>query len=315
MDLFCEVPEGFVEKLGIAKGSMELVGPELSESVTASLGQIDLRGGGSAANTLVGLSSLGNRVALIARTDMDSLGNEYVADLQRSGVFVFRPDLGNDLGTGRCLVMVTPDGERTMATWLGAASHLRLDGESKAVIGRARILYIEGYLYDLDATKKQIHRAVEIAIESDVKIALSLSDPFCVARHKQEFMKLLDGPVSLVFANEKEAEILTGKTDVDDMVGFLKDLSLSGAVTLGSSGAKCFDDSGTYFVPAIPVARVVDTTGAGDMFAAGFIHGVLRGEDVATSGRFGVVCAAEIVSHFGARPKTDLMALLQASMG
>ncbi len=312
VDMFCKVPEGYVEQLGIRKGSMQLVGPDLASSVIDVLGEVEVRGGGSAANTLVGVASLGHRVALIARTDQDDFGKQYVADLEAVGVRVVRPYEKNDLGTGRCLVMVTPDGERTMATWLGAASHLRLDDHAKAVIADSELLYIEGYLYDLEITKAQIHAAIDIAIQNDVRIALSLSDPFCVLRHRDEFLDLIDGPVSILFANREESQLLTGMDGVEQIVESLRAKSLKGAVTLGASGAVAYGASGSFYVPARKVDPVVDTTGAGDLFAAGYLHGVLSldQKDVEGCGLYGVVCSAEVVSHFGARPDTDLQNLL-----
>ncbi len=312
VDMFCQVPEGYVEKLGIRKGSMQLVGPDLAGSVIAVLGEVEVRGGGSAANTLVGMASLGHRVALIARTDMDEFGNQYVSDLEAFGVQVVRPNDRNDLGTGRCLVMVTPDGERTMATWLGAASHLRLDEHSRSVIADSQLLYIEGYLYDLETTKAQIHAAIDVAIENNVRIALSLSDPFCVSRHRDEFLELVNGPVSILFANREEAQILTGMDDVEKVVDALRSKSLKGAVTLGAAGAVAYGESGSFYVPARKVDPVVDTTGAGDLFAAGYLHGVLSldHKEVEQCALFGVTCSAEVVSHFGARPDVDLQILI-----
>ncbi|MDA8080974.1 MAG: adenosine kinase [Actinomycetota bacterium] len=312
VDMFCEVPEGYVEGLGIRKGSMQLVGPDMAGSVIRVLGEVEVRGGGSAANTLVGMASLGHRVALIARTDMDEFGNQYVSDLEAFGVRVVRPYERNDLGTGRCLVMVTPDGERTMATWLGAASHLRLDENSRSVIADSQLLYIEGYLYDLETTKAQIHAAIDVAIENDVRIALSLSDPFCVSRHRDEFLELVNGPVSILFANREEAQILTGMDDVEKIVDSLRLKSLKGAVTLGAAGAIAYGESGRFYVPACEVDAVVDTTGAGDLFAAGYLHGVLSldHKEVEKCALFGVTCSAEVVSHFGARPNTDLQLLI-----
>ncbi len=312
VDMFCQVPEGYVDKLGIRKGSMQLVGPDLAGSVIDVLGEVEVRGGGSAANTLVGIASLGHKVALIARTDQDDFGNQYVADLEAVGIRVVRPHDKNDLGTGRCLVMVTPDGERTMATWLGAASHLQLNDVAESVIADSELLYIEGYLYDLESTKAQIHAAIDVAVENGVRIALSLSDPFCVDRHREEFLALVDGPVSILFANREEAQILIGKENVDEIVETLRAKSLRGAVTLGAVGAVAYGESGSFFVPARKVDPVMDTTGAGDLFAAGFLHGVLSldRKEVEKCGRYGVVCSAEIVSHFGARPNSDLRELI-----
>lgn len=315
VDIFCRVNDEFIEELGITKGSMELVGPELSHSVVEALGQVEINGGGSAANTLVGLAALGHEVTLIARTDLDELGDQYVSDLESVGIHVSRPETGHDLGTGRCLVMVTPDGERTMATWLGAASHLELDESAIDSISEARLLYIEGYLYDLETTKNQIHVAFETALKNDILVALSLSDPFCVQRHREEFLKLLDEDVSLVFANKDEAEILSGVSDVSEMVEFFTQRSLSGAITCGAEGAMVFNPHSSYFIPAQKVESVVDTTGAGDLFAAGFIHGILTLglEEVETCGKFGVACSSEVIAHFGARPIQDLKMLIETT--
>lgn len=313
VDMFCQVSDEFIEELGIKKGSMELVGPDLSHSVVGTLGQVGLTGGGSAANTLVGLATLGHHATLVARTDLDDLGTQYVSDLQAIGVQVSGPERGHDLGTGRCLVMVTPDGERTMATWLGAASHLELDERSIQLISEARLLYIEGYLYDLETTKNEIHTAYETALENGVLVALSLSDPFCVQRHREEFLNLLNGGISLVFSNKDEAEILSGASDLSEMVEFFTQRSLSGAITCGAEGAVVFNRQSSYFIPAGKVEHVLDTTGAGDLFAAGYLHGVLTAgiDEIETCGKFGVACASEIISHFGARPIEDLNMLVK----
>lgn len=312
MDLFCPVPEGFIDNLGMVKGSMELVGPELSTTVIAQLGQVEMSGGGSAANTLVGLSMLGHSTTLIARTDQDDFGEKYVEDLRSVGVEVVHSVGRHGLGTGSCLVMVTPDGERTMATWLGAAGHLELDDESIKCIERAKVLYIEGYLYDLDSTKGQIVKAIDVASKAGSLIALSLSDPFCVERHREEFLELLGGEVSLLLANRDEAQILTGLDDTDKMVEFFRTCGVEGAVTLGSGGAVIFNSSDQVTIAAVDVNRVIDTTGAGDLFAAGYLHGVLSvgtGE-LEILGEYGTRCAAEVITHYGARPEESLVELL-----
>lgn len=313
VDLFCAVPESYIDELGMIKGSMQLVGPDLSEAVISQVGQADLSGGGSAANTLVGLSLLGHSVTVIASTDQDHFGEEYISDLQRVGVKVVHPVGDHGLGTGRCLVMVTPDGERTMATWLGAAGHLELDDESISSIVQAKVLYIEGYLYDLDSTKLQIIKAIDVAAESGSTVALSLSDPFCVERHRGEFLELLKGKVSLVFANKDEAQILTGTSDLENMVEFFRSYQVDGAVTLGANGAMIFNRTNEVLVPAVTVDSVVDTTGAGDLFAAGYLHGLLQvgPDDLKTLGAFGTKCASEVIGHYGARPESSLLQLLQ----
>lgn len=313
VDLFCSVPESFIEKLGMVKGSMALVGPELAESVLSQVGQVEISGGGSAANTLVGLSLLGHKVTIVACTDPDHFGEEYIADLQKVGVKVVHPSSDHNLGTGRCLVMVTPDGERTMATWLGAAGYLELDDASISSIREAKILYIEGYLYDLDSTKQQIMKAIDIAWESRSLVALSLSDPFCVERHKGEFLDLLMGKVALVFANKDEAQILAGTSDVGKMVEFFRSFQVDGAITLGAGGAMIFNRTDQVMVPAVKVDPVVDTTGAGDLFAAGYLHGLIKvgRDDLETLGAFGTKCAAEVIGHYGARPESGLEELLR----
>lgn len=313
VDVFCTVPEGLLSQLGLIKGSMQLVGPDLADSVVSRLGRVEMKGGGSAANTLVGLASLGHRSTLIARTDSDHFGRQYVEELESIGVHVERPDVSHDLGTGRCLVLVTPDGERTMATWLGAASHLELDHKGIEAIKSSKILYIEGYLYDIEDTKRQIHQAIEAADQAGALVALSLSDPFCVDRHRDEFLDLLEGKVSLVFANQDEAQILTQKSDLDDMVEFFRFRMVSGAITRGKLGAMVFNLAKAHLVPAVRVEKVVDTTGAGDLFAAGFLHGVLSLglENIVRCGEYATICSAEVITHFGARPEQDLNKLLR----
>ncbi len=314
VDVFCSVSEDLLDQLGLKKGLMQLVGPDLADSVVSQLGKVEMKGGGSAANTLVGLAGLGHPGTLIARTDNDQFGKQYVQELESIGVHVERPGVSHDLGTGRCLVLVTPDGERTMATWLGAASHLELDKNGIDAIRNSRILYIEGYLYDIEDTKRQIHRAIEVADQAGALVAISLSDPFCVERHRDEFLHLLDGKVSLVFANQDEAHILTQRSDLDDMVQFFRSRMVSGAITMGKLGAKVFNLSEAHLVPAKRVEKVVDTTGAGDLFAAGFLHGVLNHglENPILCAEYATICSAEVITHFGARPEQDLNLLLRA---
>lgn len=312
VDIFCQVDDRFVHATGIPKGSMQLVGANFSDDVLEQVGDVEIRGGGSAANTLSGLANLGHSTALVARTDLDELGSQYLADLTRSGIAVYRPEVPHQLGTGRCLVMVTPDGERTMATWLGAASELTVDAKALAAASSAQIVYTEGYLYDLEHTKKEIDLTLRRAYDAGALVCFSLSDPYCARRHREEFLELLAEPVSVVFSNHEEAAILAQSADLDTIISFLRKLGLSGAVTLGKDGALVFDESTQAIIPARSVSKVVDTTGAGDLFAAGYVHGLLTLEpgDISGCGRFGVVCAGEVISHFGARPDTDLRTLL-----
>jgi len=308
VDLVATVDDAHLARLGLVKGAMELVDATRSAAIRQSLGAVTRSSGGSAANTMAGIASLGGRAAFIGRVADDPLGRDFTEDITGIGV-AFHPDPvpGDDRSvTGHSVVLVTADAQRTMATHLGVASELGEADLRASSLGAAGVVYLEGYLWEQPTAKAAMRRAIELAHAGDGSVALTLSDPFCVERHRQEFLDLLAVDVDIVFANEEEAAILTGTRDVDAAARALGELGVLAVVTRGAAGCVVVMPTGTVPVPAAPAARVVDTTGAGDLFAAGFLYGITHGLDPEDSARLGGVCAAEVISHVGARPLVAL---------
>lgn len=305
-----------IERLGLVKGTMTLVDLPRAAAVYRAMGPGIEVSGGSAANTAAGVAALGGRVGYIGKVAADELGEVFIHDISAAGVVVARTepvapsdDPDDDRATGRCLVFVTEDGERTMATHLGVASTLVPEDLDEEFIARAQVVYLEGYLWDLGPAKAALRRAIEVAHASDAIVALTLSDPFCVERHQREFLELLNGEVDLLFANEDEVTLLFGSNGFDAALEAVQETGVLAALTRGPDGSVVVGASGPVAVPAAPVAQVVDTTGAGDLYAAGFLYGLTHGQDPAECARLGGLCAAEVISHLGARPQADLRAL------
>jgi sugar/nucleoside kinase (ribokinase family) len=316
VDVLAPASETDLERLGLVKGSMALVDLEQAASMYAAMGPATEVSGGSAANTAAGVAALGGRAGYVGKVAADELGEVFVHDITAAGVVMGRnapaasvsgPDA--DLATGRCLVFVTDDGERTMATHLGAASTLGPADLDEELIARAQVVYLEGYLWDLGPAKQALRRSIELARASDALVALSLSDPFCVQRHRGEFLELLRDDVDVLFANEDETVLLFEADEFDDALGAVEETGLLAALTRGPKGSVVVTASGPAFIAAEPVERVVDTTGAGDLYAAGFLHGLTAGFGPEAAARLGGICASEIISHIGARPHADLRRL------
>ncbi len=268
--------------------------------------------GGSAANTVAGIAALGGRTGFIGQVADDQLGEVFAHDIRALGVeFGTEPRKGEPT-TARCLILVTPDGERTMNTFLGAAQHLPAKSLDKALIESAAILYLEGYLWDPEEPRAAMEEAIDIAREADRKVAFTLSDGFCVDRHRADFQKLLDdGRIDILFANEDEIKSLNETEDFEEAVKATAAKVPLLVVTRGAEGAIAVNEGRRSGVEAEPVDKVVDATGAGDLFAAGFLAGQANGASVGRSLQMGAICAAEVISHYGARPEADLGALVE----
>jgi sugar/nucleoside kinase (ribokinase family) len=263
--------------------------------------------GGSAANTIVGLSSLGSRSAFIGKVKDDVLGRAFTHDIRAAGVAFTTPPAAAGPSTARCYVLVTPDGERTMNTYLGAAQDLHPADIDADLVAASAILYLEGYLWDPKNAKDAFLKAAAIAHEAKRSVALTLSDAFCVDRWRAEFLQLMRShTVDLIFANEGELHSLYQTADFDSAVNALRADVTTAVVTRSEKGCLVIGPDGIEAVSAFPVERVVDTTGAGDLFAAGFLSGVARGADDRTCGRLGALAAAEVIQHLGARPERSL---------
>jgi len=318
VDVLARTSEGLLETLGLAKGSMTLVDLEAAARVYREMGPGTEISGGSAANTAVGVAMLGGRAGYVGKVADDELGEVFVHDIGAAGVDVGKlavaklPEVGSsDTATGRCLVLVTDDGERTMATHLGVASTLGPEDVDEELVARAQVVYLEGYLWDVGSAKAAMRRAVEIAHANDALVALTVSDPFCVRRHQREFLDLLRDDVDVLFANEEEAVMLFGSPSFDAALEAAQSTGVLVAVTRGHLGSVVLGAGAPVSIPAQPVGRVVDTTGAGDLYAAGFLYGLTHGHEPRDCARIGGLCAAEVISHIGARPQIDLRKLLE----
>ncbi|MFZ1922304.1 MAG: adenosine kinase [Xanthobacteraceae bacterium] len=307
VDVIARAEEGFLIAQGMHKGTMALIDEARALSIYDAMGPAVETSGGSAANTIVGLASLGARTAFIGKIKDDGLGRAYSHDIRAAGVSFPTTPAAAGPSTGRCYVLVTPDGERTMNTYLGAAQDLQPADIDADTVAASAILYLEGYLWDPKNAKEAFLKAAKIAHQSGRKVALSLSDAFCVGRWRDEFLQLMRShTVDLIFANEAELHSLYQTSDFNTAVAALRaDIDVA-VVTRSADGCVVVGGDAAEAVSAFPVARVVDTTGAGDLFAAGFLFGVASGADDRTCGRLGALAAAEVIQHMGARPEASL---------
>jgi adenosine kinase len=307
VDVIARAEEDFLLAQSMRKGTMALIDEARAQAIYDAMGPAIEMSGGSAANTIVGLSSLGARAAFVGKIKDDQLGRAYSHDIRAAGVsFATKPAVAGP-STGRCYVLVTPDGERTMNTYLGAAQDLSPDDIDAETVAASAVTYLEGYLWDPKNAKAAFLKAAKIAHEAGRKVALTLSDAFCVDRWREEFLQLMRShTVDLIFANEAELHSLYQTSDFNAAIAALRaDIDVA-VVTRSEKGCLVAGPDGIEAVPAFPVERVVDTTGAGDLFAAGFLSGLARGADDRTCGRLGALAAAEVIQHLGARPETSL---------
>jgi sugar/nucleoside kinase (ribokinase family) len=312
VDVLANCEDDQVAALGLEKGTMTLVDDDQAAKIYAGLGPAIEASGGSAANTAACLASLGASVRFIGKIADDGLGRVFTHDIRSAGVrFDSRPAPAGP-GTGRALVMVTPDAEKTMCTNLGIGAHLGPEDIDVDAVASARVLYVEGYLCGKEESAAAVETAFEAARSAGTLVAFSGSDPAWVHLHVEQLRALLDR-VDILFANEAEALGLSGRSDLDAAVDALAERCPTVAVTLGAAGSVVVDANGRVRVPAQPAERVVDTTGAGDSFAAGFLYGVVNGMSAEASARVGGLAAAEIVSHLGARPLVRLSKLIAAA--
>jgi sugar/nucleoside kinase (ribokinase family) len=311
-DVLVRTDEGFLGKHGMTKGGMALIDEARAAAIYRDMGPATEMSGGSAANTIVGIASLGARAAYVGKVKDDQIGRLYTHDIRAAGVaFETRP-AADGPATGCCYILVTGDGERTMNTYLGAAQELTPTDIDAGEIAASRFIYLEGYLWDPKNAKEAFVKASRIAHDSGREVALTLSDSFCVDRYRDEFLDLMrGGTVDLVFANEAELHSLYQTSDFDGALTQLrKDVKL-GIVTRSEKGCVVASGDGVIEVPAYPIETMVDTTGAGDLFAAGFLFGLVRGAGYENAGRLGALAAAEVIQHIGARPQVSLKELAQ----
>ncbi|MBA5776099.1 adenosine kinase [Stappia sp. F7233] len=306
-DVFSHVEEDFLSRENLVKGAMRLIDTAEAVRLYDQMGQTVRISGGSAGNTAAGIASLGGKPAYVGKVAEDELGQSYAHDMRGVGVHFATQPLANRAPTARSMILITPDGERTMNTYLGACVELSPEDIDPDTVRAAAVTYMEGYLWDPPAAKQAFLRAAEIAHAAGRRVSLTLSDAFCVDRYRPEFLALMrDGIVDLLFANEHELRSLYETSDLQTAIDAVREDCRLTALTLGGEGAMAISREETVHVPARKDIEVVDLTGAGDLFASGFLFGMARDFDLTTSTELGCLCAAEVIGHVGARPERNL---------
>lgn len=312
VDVIATCDDAFLARHHLPKGSMQLLEPEAADRLYDAMGSARETSGGSAANSMAGVAAMGGRAAFIGQVAHDQLGQIFAHDMRALGVRFDTPPADDGLPTGRCLILVTPDAQRTMNTCPGASHQLRPEALDEGLIRSASILMLEGYLFGPEQPRRALYRAVEIAHSAGTQVAFTLSESVCIADRRGAFQAMVDGGgVDLLFANEEEALQLTGAADLDGALAALQSKVPTLVITRGAAGALALAGGQRTDVPAMPVAQVVDTTGAGDLFAAGFLAARCKGLSLERQLITGAIAAAEIISHFGARPEADLRDLVK----
>jgi sugar/nucleoside kinase (ribokinase family) len=310
VDVIARAEDDFLVAQGMHKGAMALIDQARAETIYQAMGPAVESSGGSAANTIVGVASFGGRAAFVGKVKDDELGRAFAHDIRAARVAFDSKPAGDGPSTARCYIMVTPDGERTMNTFLGAAQDLKPADIDDAKVASAALVYLEGYLWDPPQAKEAFVKAAAIAHKAGRRVALTLSDAFCVDRYRAEFLALIrKGTVDIVFANEHELHSLYETADFDTAVKALRHDAKLAVITRSEKGCVVVTRKEVEAVQAMPIDRVVDVTGAGDLFAAGFLVGLARGKDNRTAARLGALAAAEVIQHIGARPAVSLKAL------
>src|SRR6267142_1913824 len=309
-DILVQTAESFLGRHGMTKGGMALIDEARALSIYQDMGPAIEMSGGSAANTIVGVANLGARAAYVGKVRDDQIGRLYMHDIRAAGGAFETKPAADGPATGCCYILVTPDGERTMNTYLGAAQELMPGDIDPAAIAASAIVYLEGYLWDPKNAKKAFLKASGIAHDAGRQVALTLSDAFCVDRYRGEFLDLMrGGTVDLIFANEAELHSLYQTSDFDTALAQLRNDAKLAVVTRSEKGCVVASYDGATAVPAFPIDKIVDTTGAGDLFAAGFLFGLVRGAGFEAAARLGALAAAEVIQHIGARPQVSLKEL------
>ena len=316
VDVIAEAESGLLDRLELAKGTMTLVDQERMRQLYDNMGPALEMSGGSCANTMAALAALGSRAGYVGKVQNDQLGEVFRHDIRAVGVDFRTPPLEEGPATARCLVFVTADAQRTMATYLGACVELGPDDVDEADVAAAQIVYLEGYLWDRPKAKDACLKAAELAHRHGQKVALTLSDPFCVDRWRAEFIALIAGHVDIVIANEAEITSLYEVDDLDEAAAAIRRQSQIAALTRSAAGSMIVTAEETHHIPAAPVAQVLDSTGAGDLYAAGLLHGLTHGLPLPACGRLASLAAAQVLGQYGARAEHPLAPLVaQAAAG
>jgi sugar/nucleoside kinase (ribokinase family) len=311
VDVVAQAEDAFLQANGLAKGAMTLVDAPTADALYDKMPPGIESSGGSTGNSMAGFAGLGGKGAFIGKVADDQLGGVFRHDMRAIGCAFDTPAATDGLSTGRCLVLVTPDAQRTMCTFLGAASGLTPDDLDKKVLQSAKVVYMEGYLFDQPPAQQAFAEAAEIAHAAGGEVSVTLSDAFCVDRHRDAFRNLVEEHIDILFANEVEICSLYQVDDFDEALQMVRGHCRVACLTRSEKGAVVLRGDEVHIVDAEPVAQVVDTTGAGDQFAAGFLYGYTQGRDLHSSGQMGAILAAEVIQHYGARPEADLKALVR----
>ena len=314
VDVIANVDDNFLKKHNIKKGNMKLICKDEAELLYDKVNVVEEIPGGSAANTIAGLASFGSKVSFIGKVRDDSLGEAFESGLKNIGVNCNTKKVRVGMPTGRCVVLVTPDAQRTMNTFLGVSETLGIEDIDEEVISSSKVTYLEGYLWDSDKSKKAFLKAIDTAHSSGGKVALSLSDSFCVNNHRDEFLDLVKNYIDILFANEDEIKSLFRVESFESAVANCKETKMICALTRAEKGSVIVSGNKVHAIEVISPSAVIDTTGAGDLYAAGFLHGFTEGKDLYSCGRIGSIAASEIISHFGARPRVLLGELIKKEL-
>ena len=315
VDVLVQADDRFLGDHGLTKGTMALIDEAQAERLYASVGPGLETSGGSAANTLAGIAQLGGRAAFIGRVRDDQLGAIFSHDIRSVGATFTTPPACSGPSTARCLILVTPDAQRTMCTYLGASVNLDPADLDLDLVAQAKVLYLEGYLWDSDEAKRAFLAAAEVARSNGGQVALSLSDAFCVDRHRQSFQELVDGHVDLLFANEMEITSLYEANSFEEAVEQVRGRCRIAALTRSEAGSLVLSGEESIAIAPYRLGALVDTTGAGDLYAAGFLHGHTQGESLERCGQLGSLCAGQVVTQLGPRPQASLPNLVQQHLG
>jgi sugar/nucleoside kinase (ribokinase family) len=307
VDVIAQTDDDFVESQALVKGTMQLIDADRAEDLYAVMPPAIERSGGSVANTIAGVASFGGTGGFVGKVRNDQFGDVFTHDIRTLGITFAVPAATDGPPTARCLILVTPDAQRTMNTHLGIAGQLQPEDIDEELVTRGRVVFCEGYLWDVPAAKDAIVKAMDHAREAGHRTAFTLSDPFCVDRYRAEFVELTEQRVDVLFANEHEiCSLYEVGDDFDAALARVRGRCEIACLTRSEHGSVIVTADEQVPVPAHPVAEVVDTTGAGDLYAAGFLHGLTRGEDLERCGRLAAMAAAEVISHVGARPEVPL---------
>ena len=314
VDVLVQVEDSFLNENSLEKGSMTLIDEKMASRLESLISKSIQSSGGSAANTIAGITQLGGKAGFIGRVKDDDLGEIFSKELSLSGTIFNTPTAKNGPSTARCIIFVTPDAQRTMCTYLGASVLIEPDNLNLSIVKESKILYLEGYLWDNKSAKRAFIEAAKISRDSGGETALSLSDSFCVDRHRESFIQLIDNHVDILFANEIEINSLYKTSSTIEAIKQLRGKCKIAAITKGEEGSIILSKEGEFHIKAYKFGDAIDTTGAGDLFASGFLYGYTKGEELTICGQIGSICAGHIVTNLGSRVKISLKELVQENL-